>query len=122
MENFRRIRRKGEEKAASVALAINGRGLVMSKKKIVILTAVYIAALTILILKFSNGLAYDSVQGYQLVDDNEYETVIRLHSDDPDELLILSYNRYTDNLYLTTSSGLFTETKKLNEVLENDDD
>ena len=93
----------------------------MSKKKIAILTAVYIAALIILIFKFSSGQAYDYIQGYQLVDDNEYETVIRLHSDDPEELLILSYNRYTDNLYLTTSSGPFTETKKLNEVLENDD-
>ena len=93
----------------------------MRKKTVAILTAVYIAALIILIFKFSSGPTYDSIQGYQLVDDNAYETVIRLHSDDPDELLILSYNRYTDNLYLTTSSGLFTETKKLNEVLENDD-
>lgn len=93
----------------------------MSKKTINITAAVYIAVLTILFLKFSSGLAHESIQGYQLVDDNEYETVIRLHSDEPDELMILSYNRYTDNLYLTTSSGPFTETKKLNEVLENDD-
>ena len=101
---------------------INERGLVMSKKKILILTVVYVAVLAILARKLLIGPAYDSIQGYQLVDDNEYETVIRLHSDDPDELLILSYNRYTDNLYLTTSSGPFTETKKLNEVLENDND
>ena len=92
----------------------------MSKKTINITAAVYIAVLTILIFKFSSDPAYDSIEGYQLVDDNEYETVIRLHSDDPEELLILSYNRYTDNLYLTTSNGPFTETKKLNEVLEND--
>lgn len=94
----------------------------MSKKAIeilvAILTAIYIAAL---ILKFSSGPAHESIEGYQLVEDNEYETVIRLHIDDPDDLMILSYNRYTDNLYLTTSSGPFTETKKLSEVLENDD-
>ena len=94
----------------------------MSKKTIEILIAILIAVyIAALIFKFSSGPAYDSIQGYQLVDDNEYETVIRLHSDDPDELLILSYNRYTDNLYLTTLSGPLTETKKLNEVLENDD-
>ena len=90
----------------------------MSKKTKVMLAAAYIVSLAILAFTFLNATAFDSIQGYQLVDDNEYETVIRLHSDDPDELLILSYNRYTDNLYLTTSSGPFTETKKLNEVLE----
>ena len=94
----------------------------MSKKTKVMLAAAYIVSLAILAFTFLNATAFDSIQGYQLVDDNEYETVIRLHSDDPDELLILSYNRYTDNLYLTTSSGPFTETKKLNEVLENDND